>query len=296
MQLLIYRDDQNHPTVSGNKLHKLAPNLRLAKQLGCETIVSFGGAYSNHLHALAWACKDQGIASVGLIRGELHQQLTPTLEDCQIWGMRLIPVQRKTYRDLQETLRAQSGPCLAQKLLPKSIAQLPANTLVIPEGGSNILAIESLAEAYQPIFAQAQYHDVSHVACATGTGATLAGLHKAAPKNVSVIGVQAVAEGRATIERIHGWLNTDSPCLESSNPELSNLSIVPGHLGGFAKMPVELLEFISQFELQHNIPLDPIYNGKVAFKLSQMDKEGFFKDKDKVLMIHTGGLQGVRRA
>lgn len=284
-QVSFYRDDLNHPTVSGNKLHKLAPNLTLAKERECQTILSFGGPYSNHLHALAWACKQQGLASVGLIRGELHEKLTPTLNDCQTWGMRLIPIQRKEYRALQETMLEKGGTCLAQDLLSASIVQVPDNTFVIPEGGSNLMAIESLANAYRPIFTQTQYQGTTHVVCATGTGATVAGLYKASAKGVKVIGVQAVAEDGATLERIQSWLGDG----------LINLSIVPGHLGGFAKTPLELLEFIDQFQTQYNIPLDPIYNGKVLFKLAQMAKEGFFSARDKVLVLHTGGLQGKRQ-
>ena len=294
MQIQFYRDDLNHPTVSGNKLHKLAPNIALAKHRGCETILSFGGAYSNHLHALAWACKEQGLSSVALVRGELHPELTPTLKDCQAWGMRLIPLQRKTYRALQETLLAMGGTCLAKELLPASKVvlpepQLPHNTFVIPEGGSNLIAINAIADAYQTIFTQPQYKNITHAVCATGTGATLAGLYKAAPKHVTVMGIQAVAEGDATLNRIRGWLKDESP-----KPNLDNLSIVPGHLGGFAKTPTELLSFIDDYQVKHNIPLDPIYNGKVVFKLTQMAKAGEFAESDNVLVIHTGGLQGWR--
>ena len=241
MQLLFYRDDLNHPTVSGNKLHKLAPNLELAKQKGCTTVLSFGGPYSNHLHALAWASQEAGLASVGLVRGEILPQLTPTLNDCRAWGMRLVPVPRKVYRALQEALLIQGGVCMAENFLPKSIVEVPISTLVIPEGGSNLIAIESLADAYRGIFTQAQFKDITHVVCATGTGATVAGLYKAAPKNVKVIGIQAVAEGGATLTRIRGWLEAGSTMPGLSNlGSLDNLSIVPGHLGGFAKMPSEL--------------------------------------------------------
>ena len=89
-EVVVYRDDLNHATVSGNKLHKLAPNIKLAKDRGCSRVLSFGGPYSNHLHALAWACRNAGLASIGVIRGELRESLTPTLRDCQHWGMELL--------------------------------------------------------------------------------------------------------------------------------------------------------------------------------------------------------------
>jgi 1-aminocyclopropane-1-carboxylate deaminase len=288
-QLLIYRDDLNHPTLSGNKLHKLAPNIQFARQQCCETLASFGGAYSNHLHALAWACKEQGLNSIGLVRGELHQNLTPTLKDCQDWGMRLIPIERKLYRMLQDSLQAAKQPMPAELSLPSLMEKLPPKTLLLPEGGSNQMAIESLATAYTPIFTQDQYRQVTHAVCATGTGATVAGLFKAAPKGVKIIGVQAVAEGPATMLRIQKWLAEDS-----SHQQLEKLTIVPGHLGGFAKSPAELLRFTDAFEAKYDIPLDPIYNGKVLFQLSKMFNEGFFKKSDQVLVIHTGGLQGRR--
>ena len=234
-QFQFYRDDLNHPTVSGNKLHKLTPNLALARQQDCESVLSFGGPYSNHLHALAWACKEQGLSSIGLVRGELHSELTPTLADCREWGMHLIAVQRNTYRQLQTELSALGGHCLAHELSHSSMVKTPENTLVIPEGGSNRLAIDSLANAYRPLFKQAQYQDITHVVCATGTGATLAGLYKAAPPQLKVIGVQAVAEGDATLDRICSWLG--------ERPD--NLSIVAGHLGGFGKIPATLTSFIN---------------------------------------------------
>lgn len=266
-------------------MHKLRPNITFAKSHGLDTVLSFGGAYSNHLHALAWACKEAGLASIGLVRGELHNELTPTLRDCKTWGMQLLPITRKAYRNLQNTLLAGGTANLLDVGLPYSLIETAKSSLVIPEGGSNLMAIESVAQAYRPIFSDPRYKNVTHAVCATGTGATLAGLYKAAPRGVKVIGIQAVAEGDATIDRIQNWLGND----------VTNLSIVAGHLGGFAKKPCDLLEFIDDFESQHKIPLDPIYNGKVMFKLTQMAKQNYFAKTDKVLVIHTGGLQGLSR-
>jgi len=156
---------------------------------------------------------------------------------------------------------------------------------VIPEGGGNALAIDSLANAYKPLF---EGQNFTHAVCATGTGATVAGLRKAAPKQVSIIGVQAVAEAEATLERIKHWLGN------SVERDYGKLNIVEGHLGGFAKMSAELLNFIAEFEQQNNIPLDPVYNGKVLFALSKMFDIEKLGGNDKVLVIHTGGLQGKR--
>lgn len=250
-------------------------------------MLSFGGPFSNHLHAMAWACKEAGLASIGVVRGELHDSLTPTLLDCQAWGMRLIASQRKDYRQCQETLSAFAEPCLASEVVLRPVEDALGaldDTLVVPEGGSNSIAIESLACAYRNVFTSPECNGVTHAVCATGTGATLAGLAKAAPNGVDVIGVQAVAEGDATLERVHGWLGADA----------SRFTIEEGHLGGFGKISPELLTFIDEFEAEHGIPLDPVYTSKVMLKLTQMIEAGYFKPDDTVLFIHTGGLQGKR--
>lgn len=289
-QFTIYRSDQNHPTVSGNKLYKLAPNIAHAKALGCTSILSFGGAYSNHLHALAWASQESGLNCIGGVRGELKTELTPTLIDCQRWGMQLKPIPRTIFRDIRRVL-ASSGGGRYQKIkhaLPQLPFHIEDDTFIIPEGGSNRAAIDSLAKSYKAVFAQPEFSTLTHAVCATGTGATVAGLYKAAPSHITVIGVQAVAEQDATLKRIQSWLNTDCSKL---NPDLK---IIEGHLGGFAKTTKGLLNFITKFEAEYKIPLDPVYNGKVAYKLHAMAEQGFFGIHDRVLMIHTGGLQGKR--
>ena len=298
VEVVVYRDDLNHPTVSGNKLHKLKPNIALAKEHACNSIVSFGGPYSNHLHALAWACKEAGLSSIGVVRGELHASLTPTLKDCQAWGMQLVASPRTMYRDCLNLISSNDRPCLAANPVIKPILTellglqglLPIeyeSTLVVPEGGSNTLAIQSLTDAYQSVFKKLSGQGISHGVCATGTGATLTGLYKASPDSVEVMGVQAVAEGDATLERIHTWLG-----LTENTP--TRLSIQEGHLGRFAKAPPELVSFIKYMETKYNIPLDPVYTGKVMFKLVKMIEAGYFKSSDKILFIHTGGLQGKR--
>ncbi len=286
-QFLIYRDDLNHPTVSGNKLHKLKPQLEYANRNNYGTILSFGGPYSNHLHALAFACREAGLASIGGVRGEVLEKLTPTLQDCQNWGMKLVEVPRKHYRQYQNLLTEEPDAALdINRYFPDLITHLdkPKTTLLIPEGGSNSQAIDSLAKAYTPIFKSDRYSGVSHVVCATGTGATIAGLCLAAPKQVKVVGVQAVAEGDATLKRIQHWLGF-SP---------TQLSIIEGHFGGFAKNPPELKRFMHEFEQQRGIPVDPIYNAKVVYQIAKMYANGHFTEKDKVLIINTGGLQGKR--
>ena len=285
IKVVVFRDDLNHDTLSGNKLHKLAPSIEAAKARSCSTVLSFGGPFSNHLHALAWASQDVGLASVGLVRGELHDSLTPTLVDCQKWGMQLIPMPRKAYRQNQDLLSSFVEPCLASEidLKLKSLAD-KENTLVIPEGGSNVVAIKSLTNAYQQVFDLVVKQNITHAICATGTGATLAGLYKAAPRHVEVIGMQAVAEQDATLHRIRGWIGNNTP----------RLTIHECHQGRFGKTTSSLIEFMDNFENQHGIPLDPVYTGKAMYQLVDMIERGYFKENQTILFIHTGGLQGKR--
>lgn len=287
IEIIIFRDDLNHPTVSGNKLHKLAPNIELALVNGCNSILSFGGPYSNHLHALAWACKESSLQSIGVVRGELQAPLTPTLKDCRKWGMKLIPMSRSDYREYQEMLSSFTEPCFANELSLEPELQVLGNgknTFVLPEGGSNAVAIKSLANAYGAVFKQLEHASVTHAICATGTGATLAGLYQAAPAQIEIIGMQSVAEQDATFARVRNWLGS----------EPSRLTIEQSHLGRFGKITPSLTQFIDAFEAKHEIPLEPIYTGKALLKLSEMITQGRFKKADKILFIHTGGLQGKR--
>jgi 1-aminocyclopropane-1-carboxylate deaminase len=290
-QVCIYRDDLNHPQISGNKLHKLKPYLDFAKSKGINSIISMGGAYSNHLHALAFACQQRQIQLTALVRGETPNSLSNTLRDCQNWGMKILFCPRKQYRELADKIHESQlefeflfsdndaiTPAL-NAVLPDTTTSL--HSLIIGEGGSGYSAIESLAEAYKAIFSAPESQTVTHAICATGTGATLAGLRLAAPEHIKVIGIQTVAEGDATKTRIEQWIG-----------EHLNLKIIEGHLGGFAKMPQHFLTFIDQFEQQSGVPLDPVYNGKVLFKLKQMIDAGEFRASDQLLVLHTGGLQG----
>jgi len=292
-QFYVYRDDLNHGVVSGNKLHKLKPNIDLAISTKKDTLLSFGGPYSNHLHALAYACKNAKLNSIGIIRGELQDSLTPTLRDCQDWGMRLLECSRKDFRllrDITESLGFEEALSEVKKILGALSFVREKDTLLIPEGGSNKSAIDSLAKAYKPLFDDSRFKHISHAVCATGTGATVAGLRLAAPNHVKVIGVQAVAEGVATEKRIDSWFDQ-----LTINQVGTGVEIQQGHLGGFGKTPQELSEFIRSFEEQWGIPLDPIYNGKVFFHLNNLVAQDYFTASDRVLVIHTGGLQGKRK-
>ncbi len=285
VRIHIARDDLNHPFVSGNKLHKLKPGLELATAQNAPLIVSFGGPYSNHLHALAYACKIANVQVIGLVRGELHKQLTPTLQDCENWGMKLIPCPRANYRQIQDSLTERTSLLQVHQMTLLESFNLPPLGLVLAEGGSSDLSVKSVCEAYASLFENQSLKRFTHVFCATGTGATLAGLSLAAPEDVRVIGVQMVAEGPATQERVRNW--TRNRCAEPD--------IIAGHLGGFAKKSPQLMKFIDNFEAQHGIELDPVYTGKLLFSVRQLILDGQLSEEDNPLIIHTGGIQGKRQ-
>lgn len=271
VSLNLWREDLNHPLISGNKFYKLKPNLYQALQQECTQVLSFGGPWSNHLHALAWAAREHGLKSIGVVRGEIGPELTPTLQDCQDWGMTLVPCSRTDYRRKEQP-----------EFLSELSQEFPG-AFIIPEGGSNPLAIHELKNLWNNIRQKAG--DFDWVFVATGSGGTLAGLTEAKDYSCKLIGVQAVAEGDATLNRIEAWLKSTNLGVEIWQD---------GHLGGFAKVTPELADLIHQMESRFAISLDPIYTGKTLLRIYQALKQRVFKPGDRVLMLHTGGLQGLR--
>ena len=273
IKLSVWRDDLNHPLISGNKLHKLSGNLNAAKAQGFHQILSFGGPWSNHLHALAFACQEQGLKSVGIVRGELPEPLTDTLRDCQQWGMTLIPWSRQQYR---------------QKHQPEVLEQVLEDigpSYVVPEGGSNEAAVSGFDRVWRHIFQSTD--SISHLVCATGTGGTLAGLIRSVDQPLDLIGVQCVAEGEATEARVLDLVgNHQSPVNWQVDQQ--------GHRGGFAKVDDCLLDFVDQAEATFDLPLEPVYTAKALMRVFELLNEGAFRPGDHVVLLHTGGLQGRR--
>lgn len=273
VQLWAWREDRNHPNISGNKWYKVRYHINKAMKAGCDTVVSMGGPYSNHLHALAAATNGLDIAAIGLVRGDALRFLSPTLDDALSWGMDLRFIDFESYRLLRD-LGAQHS----------IVKQLGANHYFIPEGGSDA----SIGLAFKPLVTAIEHHiDADYWACATGTGGTLAGLiHHAKPKTC-IIGVQAVAEGDATAQRIAPWL--------PKGDSMASWQLWQHyHRGGFGKIDVQLRVFIEAVQQHLHLPLDPIYNGKTLLALSEALDHGFFSAGDCIVMVHTGGLQGSR--
>jgi 1-aminocyclopropane-1-carboxylate deaminase len=268
IELWIKRDDLLHPVISGNKWRKLKYILNDALSVGAKHLISMGGAYSNHLHALAYLGQALNLKTTGLIRGERPEILTPTLIDMQNWGMELKFISRSDYR----TLRHDQGW--------QAFVESKPDQYWLPEGGAQTLALKGVAELVKEI--DLPYHTLC-VPC--GTGTTLAGLVNAVPESVSVLGIAALKNA--------GFLQADvAHLLPQQRPNWEiNLAY---HFGGFAKANAELIDFMTEFELMTHIPLEPVYTGKMLFALYALLKKDYFKAGQRIIAVHTGGLQGTR--
>ncbi len=268
VQFRVARLDQAYP--HGNKHFKLKYNLREAKRIGADTILSFGGAWSNHIHALAHVGQAQGFRTVGVIRGEASA-LSPTLTEARAWGMRLEFVSRAQYRE-------KDSPAFRAWL-----NETFGDPFVLPEGGTNALAMAGCAEIVHELDQQEPY-DVLCVP--VGTGGTLAGLATALGPGRRVEGV-AVLKARADLERrVQALLATVDHGLWSIDHDYP--------AGGYARAPGYLLEFIAAFEAATGIALEPVYSGKLMYAVWQKLQRGEYPTGTRVLALHTGGLQGRR--
>lgn len=278
IELWIKRDDLIHPVISGNKWRKLKYILDHALTLDCHTIISMGGAYSNHLHALAFAGKQLGLKTVGYIRGERPESLSPTLKDIQNWGMDVRFISRAEYRELRHYKKHDA--------LPAHFLNNPQpGQYWLPEGGATELALYGVGELVSEIDIP---FDVLCVPC--GTGTTLAGIVSSVPEHCRVQGFSALKGADFLIKDVEKLLS------EFSNNKKSNWTIQLGyHFGGFAKRNNELLLFIDDFAQQHGVELEPVYTGKMFYGLFDMIQQGFFKPGQRIIAVHTGGLQGNRK-
>ncbi len=268
IELSILREDKIHPEISGNKFRKLKYNLADFTDGDYDSLLTFGGAYSNHIAAVAAAGKEFGFQSIGIIRGEelaskVHEN--PTLEFAQNCGMKLKFISREAYR---------------QKTNPLFLEELQAEfgkVYVLPEGGTNEWAVKGCTEILG-----AHTSGFDFICCAVGTGGTLAGLIRSAENHQRILGFPALKDSDFLNDEINRYVNR-------SNWEL----IQEYHFGGYGKVCSELINFTNDFKNATNIQLDPVYTSKMLFGVSAMAKAGYFPKGSRVLAIHTGGLQGV---
>ncbi|MBT8379560.1 MAG: pyridoxal-phosphate dependent enzyme [Ignavibacteria bacterium] len=269
--LFINRLDLTHPFLSGNKYYKLKYNLSEAEKQGHDSLLTFGGAYSNHIYATAAAGKIFNFKTIGVIRGEEHKPLNPTLSFANKCGMKFYYLNRKTYR-------SKTNPIVIELLEDKF-----GKFYLIPEGGSNALAVKGCTEIVNSIEV-----NFDHVCCAVGTGGTLAGLAAGLAGNKKALGF-SILRGASFLNE-----NVSSLLQSYSKKEITNWQInFDYHFGGYAKFNIELINFIEEFERQSKIPIEPIYTGKMLYGIFDLVKKGSFTSGETIIAIHTGGLQGL---
>ena len=266
ISLFIKREDLLHPTISGNKFRKLKYNILEAKSQNKSTLLTFGGAFSNHILAVAAAGKEHNLKTIGIIRGdELADKIgdNPTLKKAQEFGMVFDFISREHYRDkndidFKDNLKSKYG-----------------EFYLLPEGGTNELAVKGCEEILNAD------DDFDFICCSVGTGGTISGLINCSKPCQKVLGFPAL-KGDFIQEDIRKFAKRD-------NWEL----ITDYHFGGYAKMNDELIYFMNHFYATYNIPLDPIYTGKMVYGVLDLIKNNYFPENSKILLIHTGGLQGI---
>lgn len=269
VQLFMKREDLIHPEISGNKFWKLFFNINqyLEQNTNTPLIITFGGAFSNHISAVSAVGKLASIDTLGIIRGEELQdkwQNNPTLTLASKNGMNFRFVNRSEYRD--------------KDFLTQKLQEEFPNALIIPEGGTNENAVQGVK-----MMLSDETKVFDYLCTAVGTGGTIAGLSKFCENNQKIIGFKAV----------------DDDSLEDRILRLSskkNFSLKEASLGGYGKINDENIGFINRFKQQYNIPLDPIYTGKMMQALFDMIEKGEFEEGSKILCFHTGGLQGIEGA
>ncbi len=272
VSLFIKREDELHPFISGNKYRKLKYNLAEAAKQQKSTLLTFGGAYSNHIAATAAVGFAYNLKTIGIIRGDelainliKTLQNNPTLKFASEHNMKLDFVSRAAYRD---------------KTSPEFIAKLQekfGDFYLVPEGGTNNFALKGCQEILTE--EDAKY---AIICCAVGTGGTISGIINSLNNQQKAIGFPAL-KGDFLQNEIKKYI------LKSDNWSLN----IDYHFGGYAKVSEELIIFINKFKSETKIPLDPVYTGKMMFGIVDLIKNDYFEKGTKILAIHTGGLQGI---
>ena len=270
IKLYVKREDLIHEFISGNKWRKLKYNLEEAHRLGYKKLLTFGGAYSNHIYATAAAGVLSGFETIGVIRGESHDELNPTLRFATEYGMSLQYISRQDYREKYSVVNLEK------------LKKRHGEFYLIPEGGSNGLALEGCIEMVNELEDE---YDLICLPC--GTGGTLAGLLEGLTGKSFVLGFPVLRDGsflRNEIDKLTGKFSGRTYNNYRLNTKYS--------FGGYAKFNESLINFINGFKKEAGIPLDPVYTGKMMFGIFDLVRKGRLKNM-KILVLHTGGLQGI---
>jgi len=260
----VLRLDLVHPVISGNKWYKLKKYIEEAQQLGKTTLLTYGGAYSNHIVATAAAAKETGLKSIGIIKSYLPKKISQTLQDAAEYGMQLFfaPYPNK----IKEVLSL---------LQQEDIYQ-------IPMGGYGLLG----KEGAKTILDEVDITRYSHIVCAVGTGTMLAALVEDAPEHQTIVGISSMKNNYSLEDEIKKLLASDNH---------HGFQIIHDyHFGGFAKHTTELIQFMNDWYEQSRIPTDIVYTGKLFFAVKELFLKKYFPEEASILVIHSGGLQGNR--
>jgi 1-aminocyclopropane-1-carboxylate deaminase len=261
----VLRLDKIHPIISGNKWFKLKKYLTEAIQLKKTTILTFGGAWSNHIIATAAACELNGLKSIGIIRGEQPTVLSQTLQQAILHGMQLIFTSREDYKN----------KIIEQEMIENE------NIFTINEGGYGIPG----AIGFSEVFSSVDIEPYSYLCCAIGTGTMMAGTIKAAHKNQEVIGIPVLKNFTSVAAEVNRLLTTAE---QSKKIKFFH----DYHFGGYAKSSPQLFEFMNEFYRKNKVPTDFVYTGKLFCAITDLVKNNYFEKDSRVLVIHSGGLQG----
>ncbi len=273
IEVSMLRLDKLHPIVSGNKWFKLRFYIEEAIQNSFDTIASFGGPYSNHLVALAFAAKESQLKSIGYVRATKNEPLTPSLQEAIQYGMQLEFIGRTNFQEIKNEM------LLQHKVSPEIITH-KTKTYFINEGGYGILGAKGAATILNNIG-----NSFTTIIAAVGTGTMLAGLINGAAQHQQVIGIPVLKNEQTIETEIKALLNNKS----------THFSLLHQfHQGGYAKTSPALIEFMNQLWSTEKIPTDIVYTGKLLFAVNELLKENYFKLGSKILLIHSGGLQGNR--
>lgn len=263
----VLRLDLIHPVISGNKWFKLKGYLKEAKALDKKIILTFGGAYSNHIVATAAAAKQAGFKSIGIIRGEKPTTVSHTLQNASAYGMNLYFISRMDYKS---------------KIIPTEILQQygEEDIYIINEGGYGKKGVEGAKDILQQIGSSSYTYIIDSV----GTGTTIAGLIEGSEKNQTVIGISSLKNNYSLQQEIENLVS------EQNKKRL--LLIHDYHFGGYAKYSKQLIDFMNEWYQQTSIPSDFVYTGKLFFAVQDLVQKTYFPQGSKLLIIHSGGLQG----
>ncbi|WP_448213594.1 1-aminocyclopropane-1-carboxylate deaminase/D-cysteine desulfhydrase [Colwellia sp. MEBiC06753] len=271
LQVFIKRDDLIHPIISGNKWRKLQGNIEYAKANDYSGILSFGGAFSNHIHALAYACQQQQLKTIGIIRGEPEYQHNYTLSWAKHWQMQLNFVDRITYKRRYQ-----------QDYLDELTSQYP-DYFIVPEGGTNQLALTGMAGVIDELTNQLEFDSLM---LPIASGGTTAGLIAADNGEHQILSIAVLKQAEYLLQEIKALLPNGAT---STNWRL----LTEFHRGGYAKFSAEDCINLAELTTHFNVPFEPIYSGKMLLALLDLIEQGYFPAGHRIVLLHTGGIQGV---